>query len=256
MSTHSCNPFLSTRLISSRVRIGSICICFLLTAFAAHAAPADILVDSFDLTNTRADFNSGFVGPISAPGFGGGRDGVGAAFDGTDINVTAPGALWQTSIGFGGAQLTFVAYDGFNNGSEGSAFSFPDTGAIGLGGGGGMNLSNFDGFNLDVLTMTGPAFSWQVAVKDATGSAESSPYALTLGPVNQILFTDPAFAGIDFSTVEQIRFALIDNGAAGSTLTLNSFSIAGVPEPSTALLGMMGLTGILVTHRRRRIDCQ
>ena len=125
---------------------------------------------------------------------------------------------------------------------------------------GGLNLTSggFNSFAVSVLSLTSsntdplgsPAsFDLIISALDSSGTTGMTrPLNITDTGLATVPFSEFAISGVDFTSIDSLLFQLETVGP-GTNFSINSIGL--VPEPSTALLGLIGLS--LICRRRREM---
>jgi hypothetical protein len=211
---------------------------------------AETIIDDF--TTPSAPFGSALFGhaiydqSISGAGIATSRDLGGQAVP-TSAIATPPaqimgGELVMTNVP-GSLVTMFVVYDAHGDGGAGVMPTMP---------GGPYDLSAMTEFRIDVRNLTG-SLEWFVFAFDSFGTGAGSGVNIPLvNGMNAIPVTAGNFHFVNFSSIATLHFGIANHSNAPASANLDNFRIDMdlVPEPSSAMLLLVGLGGAVMKRSR------
>jgi hypothetical protein len=172
--------------------------------------------------------------------------------------ITKTGGTATVSAGIASGALTFST---IMDTTGSVSLLYDGMGSTGLNGGGGLDVTSYLNFVLDVTAASGALsnVTAQVTLFD-TSNAMSSPTAVLINSTGLFSIPLSLFVGIDKSAIRSIQLTIAKTGGdfgSTSTRSINSFILDGtaaavVPEPTSfALIGMALVPLGLAALRRR-----
>ena len=155
--------------------------------------------------------------------------------------LTAEALLAPVPMTDNAAILSAQATGTFTFFYDGSANGTPN----GVNGTLGLDLSGYEAINISMNVPDGAAPTLQVTLWDSS-TVDVGTGVVAINGVTSIDLSE--FTGIDLGDVQTIRLSL-QGVTVASAISDISASAAPVPEPSTALLLSLGLTGLVARRR-------
>jgi hypothetical protein len=213
----------------------SMLIC-LASAISASAQTNYITDPSFELGTTAA--NGGWTG-----------------FNGAVLNSTAHPHTGTKSVRLPGGNGV-GAYETISNVDFTAGTQF-DLTAWGIITNASANWTGYIGIQATFYNITGTTTQNLGTVESGPGHAifsnhiDSNSVVNTWIPLDTGVFTAPSTLPITYMQVFPINVNVTPTGS-GNSAWIDDFDLVIVPEPSTVLLGSMGVIGLLAAMRRRR----
>lgn len=125
--------------------------------------------------------------------------------------------------------------------------TYDGAGSAGLGG--ADFDTNWDSLAVDFAAVQGSG-DLTLTVSDSSSASGALTLPVSAAGLVSFPFSDAAFAGVDFTSVDSVQFSL-DSTEQASDFSISSITREAIPEPTTGLLALLALCPLFALRSKR-----